>query len=101
MKNKCAKIYYITTNTSMYQSKIFVFIILISLQILLVASQSTDIINDRSCKLDSDCVSDGDAKVSWLNKTDTRLGNFMCVNEKCKFVVAAGKPFFHLFFIML
>src|SRR4051794_38554551 len=91
--------------TIMYKSKIFAFIFLISLQILLVASQSTAI-DDRSCNVDSDCVnnneSDGDASEdSWLNKTETRLGNFMCLQGKCKFVVAAGKLFVSMSFFVI
>src|SRR4051794_23158538 len=86
--------------TIMYKSKIFAFIFLISLQILLVASQSTAI-DDRSCNVDSDCVNKNESELSddsWLNKTETRLGNFMCLQGKCKFVVAAGKLFLSLSF---
>ena len=73
----------------MHKSNIFVLIFLSS--ILLVSSQSIAIdsqINNRSCNVDSDCVNNP------KNGTfSTRLGNFMCVNNHCKFVVAAGKLF--------
>ena len=84
----------------MYKSNIFAFIFLIiisSLQVSLVASQSTSDdspIENRSCNIDSDCLNDkSEVKEPWYNQTTRRLGNFMCAQGKCKFVVAAGKLF--------
>ncbi|GES79646.1 magnesium transporter NIPA-domain-containing protein [Rhizophagus clarus] len=71
----------------MYKSIILALIFLLS-QTLLVSSQSTIIesqINNRSCNFDSDCVDNN------LKDNIIRLGNFMCINNSCKFVVAAGQ----------
>ncbi|CAG8497366.1 92_t:CDS:10 [Rhizophagus irregularis] len=44
-------------------------------------------INNRSCNLDSDCVNNPKNETS----SNIRSGDFMCINNSCKFVVAAGQ----------
>jgi hypothetical protein len=86
----------------MDKSIILALIFLFVSQILLVSSQSTTIesqINNRPCNLDSDCLNNP------KNETisDLRSGNFMCINNSCKFVVTAGKLFFSfssIFFLL-
>lgn len=86
----------------MYKFIKFIILILIFLlsQILLVSSQSKtneSQINNRSCNLDSDCINNPKNEPS----SNIRSGNFMCINNSCKFVVAAGKHFSSLFFFFI
>ncbi|CAI2170425.1 19968_t:CDS:2 [Funneliformis geosporum] len=89
----------------MHISTIFVLIALsLSSQFLLASAQSTpDNTVDKSpsienspCENDWDCINNKinpEMKVSWFNQTTKRRpGDFMCIQKKCKFVVAAGQP---------
>ncbi|RIA93854.1 magnesium transporter NIPA-domain-containing protein [Glomus cerebriforme] len=74
----------------MYKSNIFALIfLLLSSQILLVSSQlitNGSQIDNRSCNIDSDCINNPS-----IYDNNLRLGNFMCIQNKCKFVVASAQ----------
>ncbi|CAB4392126.1 hypothetical protein RhiirA5_478934 [Rhizophagus irregularis] len=73
-----------------FNKSIILILIFLLLHILLISSQSTtneSQINNRSCNLDSDCVNNPKNETS----SNIRSGDFMCINNSCKFVVAAGQ----------